>query len=204
MPMKSPVARLVLLLALWGAAAAFAGAFGLLARLPPVGAQALIAGLTIGFSVALARVAWLRAAGAAVSVRTILAVHVFRFVGAYFLWLHARGRLPAEFAHRAGWGDIIAAGAALVLLFPADGPRFRRLLFWWNLVGAADLLLAVGTAAWLNVVRPGSMVEITRLPLTLIPLWLVPVLLSSHIYLLRRQVCAGRSDASPAALPKPA
>ena len=47
--------------------------------------------------------------------------------------------------------------------------------------------MAVGTAAWLTLTRPGSMVEITELPLTLIPLWAVPVLLSSHILLLRQQ-----------------
>ena len=38
------------------------------------------------------------------------------------------------------------------------------------------------------------MVEITELPLTLIPLWAVPVLLSSHILLLRNRV--GRESAA--------
>jgi hypothetical protein len=193
--MKTPVLRLLLLLALWGAAATAAGAVHALAHLPPVGVQVLIASLTVVFSVALAGVDWLRTAAAAVGVRAILAVHLLRFVGVWFLWLHAEGRLPAEFAERAGWGDIAAATAALVLVFWPDGPGQRRALFWWNLLGAADLLVAVGTAGWLNLVRPGSMVELTRLPLTLIPLWLVPVLLSSHIYLLRRQLAERPSPA---------
>lgn len=193
--MKTSVSRLVLFLALWGGAATIAGGFQLLVHLPPVGAQLLIAGLTVTFSVALAAVGWLREAAAAVSVRTILGVHVFRFIGGYFLWLHAQGRLPAEFASRAGWGDIVAAAGALILLIWPDGPGFRRALPWWNLVGATDLLVAVGTAGWLNLVRPGSMVELTRLPITLIPLWLVPVLLSSHILLLRRQFGEGAAAA---------
>jgi hypothetical protein len=184
--MTAPRQRLLLLLAGWGLAATVAGAGHLLLHLPPVGVQFLIAGLTIGFSVALARVGWLQAAAAALSVRTILAIHLIRFIGIYFLWLHGQGRLPVEFAERAGWGDIGAAAAALGLLCWPEGPGFRRALFWWNILGAADLFFAVGTAGWLNLTRPGSMIELTGLPLTLIPLWAVPLLLSSHIYLLRQ------------------
>jgi len=192
--MKTPVQKLLLLLAAWGLLATATGALHLLAQLPPVGAQLLIAGLTLSFSVALAQVGWLQAAAAALSVRTILAVHLVRFVGFYFLWLQGQGRLPVEFAQRAGWGDIVAAGAALGLLFWPEGAGFRRALVAWNLFAAADLFVAVGTAGWLNLVRPGSMVEITELPLTLIPLWAVPVLLSSHILLLRNRV--GRESAA--------
>ena len=194
--MKNPVNRLLLLLLAWGLAATAAGAGHLLAHLPPVAVQLLIAGLTVGFSVALARLGWLETAAGRLSVRAILTVHLIRFIGIYFLWLHARGRMPVEFAQRAGWGDIAAAGAALGLLFWPEGPGFRRALFWWNLLGAADLFLAVGTAGWLNVTRPGSMVELTELPLTLIPLWAVPVLLSSHIYLVRQQAGASQSGGS--------
>jgi hypothetical protein len=70
-------------------------------------------------------------------------------------------------------------------------------LFGWNLLGAADLFVAVGTAGWLNATRPGSMIEMATLPLTLIPLWVVPVLLTSHLYLLRRQAAECRADAGP-------
>jgi len=191
--MKTPSHRLLLLLAAWGLAATVAGAFHLLQHFPPAFAQVLIAGLTIGFSVALARVGWLKEAAAALGVRTILAAHLVRFIGLYFLWLQAQGRMPVEFAHRAGWGDIVAAAAALGLLLWPAGAGFRRALLWWNVIGAADLFLAVGTAAWLTVTRPGSMIEITQLPLALIPLWAVPVLLSSHFYLLRKHACTNEA-----------
>ncbi len=196
--MKTSVQKLLFLLVAWGLLATITGARHLLAHLPPAGAQLLIAGLTLGFSVALARVGWLKTAAAALSVRTILAAHLVRFVGIYFLWLHTQGRIPVEFAQRAGWGDIAAAVGALVLLFWPEGAGFRRALFWWNLLAAADLFVAVGTAGWLNFIRPGSMVEITELPLTLIPLWAVPVLLSSHILLVRQQVGGAVGHSQPA------
>ncbi len=186
--MNASLWKLLLFLAAWGLLAALAGAGRLLAHLPPAGAPVLIAGLTLAFSVALARAGWLRSAVATLSVRAILAVHLIRFLGVYFLWLHAQGRLPVEFAQRAGGGDIVAAAGALGLLFWPEGAGFRRALFGWNLFGAADLFVAVGTAGWLTITRPGSTVELTELPLTLIPLWAVPVLLSSHLYLWRHRM----------------
>ncbi len=194
--MRASLLRLLVLLAVWGLAAAVAGALHLLARLPVFAGPLLIASLTAGFSVALTRVNGLKAAVLALSPRTILALHLIRFIGAYFLWLHTQGRMPAEFAHRAGWGDIVAAAGALGLLCWPEGASFRRILFWWNLVGAADLVLAVGTAGWLTVTRPGSMIEITQLPLALIPLWAVPVLFASHIVLYRAWRDQGRSTAA--------
>jgi len=197
--MKTSCARLAALLLVWGLAASFAGAYHLLAHLPPRMAPLLIAGLSISFSISLVAVGWLREAMASLSVRVILAVHLVRFAGFYFLWLNSEGRLPLEFAQRAGWGDIVAASGALALLFWPEGSRFRSVLFWWNIIGATDLLLAVGTAGWLNATRPGSMIEISQLPLTLVPLWAVPVLLSSHIYLIRRSL-GGRCSSGTQAL----
>jgi hypothetical protein len=184
--MNPATKKLFWLLAAWGGLALAAGFLRLLAHLPPVGVQLVIAGLTTAFAVALRRHSTLAAGAAALGIRPILAFHLVRLVGLYFLWLQAQGRIPAEFAQRAGWGDIAAALAAGALLCWPDGVGFRRALLAWNLLGAADLFVAVGTAGWLNLTRPGSMVELTRLPLALVPLWIVPVLLASHVYLARR------------------
>jgi hypothetical protein len=196
--MKSST-RLNWLLALWGLAAGAAGAVHLLAHLPGAGPQILVASLTISLSVAVMRVGWLRDAVKKVSARKILGLHVLRVVpGAWFLWLYAQGRMPVEFAERAGWGDIIAGLGATGLLFWPEGVGFRRAARLWNIFALADLIVAVGTAGWLNATRPGAMVEISSLPLALIPLWLVPMLVATHILLFRRLGCAA-SDATSAA-----
>jgi hypothetical protein len=186
--MKTPLRTFIFLLLFWGSAAAVAGWFKLFSYLPPRVIPVVVAGLTIGLSLAITRVEWLRRVVSGLSVRTIVAAHLVRFLGAYFLWLHAQGRLPAEFANRAGWGDLLAAAGAVALLFWPEGAGFRRALFWWNIFGALDLLVAVGTGGWLNITRPGSMIELSGLPLTLVPLWIVPVLLASHLYLLRQHL----------------
>jgi hypothetical protein len=184
--MNPATKKLFWLLAAWAGLALVAGYLRLLAQLPPVGVQLTIAGLTVAFAVGLMRHPTLVAGTAALGIRPILAFHLVRLVGLYFLWLQAQGRLPAEFAQRAGWGDLAAALAAGALLFWPEGPGFRRAMLAWNLLGAVDLFIAVGTAGWLNVTRPGAMAELTRLPLALVPLWIVPMLLASHVYLLRQ------------------
>ncbi|HTB79925.1 MAG TPA: hypothetical protein VK717_03460 [Opitutaceae bacterium] len=195
--MKSPIFRFLILLAAWGLAATAAGAVHLLFRLPVFAVPVLVGGLTVALAVAVSRVAWLSEAVRRISVRGILTVHLIRFVGFYFLWLHTLGRLPAEFAHNAGWGDVVAAVGALALLFWPEGPGFRRALVLWNVVGLADLFVAVGTGGWLSFTRPGSMIELAGLPLTLVPLWAVPVLIVSHFVIFRRLCEAREATGAP-------
>jgi hypothetical protein len=135
--MNTPLRRLCLILALWALAATLAGAFRLLAHLPPAGAGLLIAALVVCFYLALTRSAWLAGAPEALGTRGIVAVHLSRFVGIYFLWLHTQGRIAAEFAERAGWGDVVAAAGALVVILVPAGPAFRRTLAVWNWIGSA-------------------------------------------------------------------
>ena len=195
--MKIPLLPFLLLLLLWGLAATAAGAVHLLASLPPSVVPVLVGGLTVSLTVAALHPTWAGDAVSRIGLRRLLAFHLIRFVGFYFLWLHAQGRLHAEFANRAGWGDIVAAAGALGLLFWPDGPAFRRALAVWNVVGLADLVVAVGTGGWLNLTRPGSMAEMSGLPLTLVPLWIVPVLMASHFVIFRR---LGRTAAAVAAV----
>jgi hypothetical protein len=191
----SSLPRLLILLAVWGLAAAAAGAVHLFLHLPPYVVPVLVGGLTLALTLAAFRAGWINETVRKIGLRPILAVHLGRALGFYFLWLYAQGRLPAEFAHRAGWGDIIAAAGAFILLFWPEGPGFRRALWIWNVVGLADLFIAVGTAGWLNLTRPGSMIELAGLPLTLVPLWLVPMLITSHFVIFRR-LCGETCDAA--------
>jgi hypothetical protein len=195
----SSLPRFLMLLAVWGLAVVAAGSVHLLLHLPPYVVPVLAASLTIGLTVAVFRDGWISETIRKLSMRQVIAVHVGRFVGLYFVWLYTQGRLPAEFAHRAGWGDALAAAGALVLLFWPEGSGFRRALWLWNIVGLADLFVAVGTAGWLNLTRPGSMIEMAGLPLTLVPLWGVPIYMTSHFVIFRRlfaETCAAAGDSS--------
>jgi hypothetical protein len=107
-----------------------------------------------------------------------------RFVGAWFLVLYRRGELPFAFAVPGGWGDIVAAaGAAGLLLgaFPARTRGRRAALYTWNTLGLLDILFVVTTAARLFFSEAGQLAPLTRLPLSLLPTYFVPLIVLSHL-----------------------
>ena len=101
--------------------------------------------------------------------------------------MYGQGKLPREFAVPGGWGDIAVAALAVGVL--AIGPDSRR-GWWptlvWNVIGTIDILFVVATAARLGMQDGASMVEFTRLPLCVLPLWLVPLIIATHAVLFVR------------------
>jgi hypothetical protein len=184
---------------LWLGLAVGAGAAGLLQRLGPPLPQVVLLGLTAGLIAAGLGVPVLHSWAVRVDLRAVLALHLTRFVGIYFLALFREGELPFGFAVPGGWGDIVVATLALALL--AGGlPRSRpHRLIWltWNGLGFADLCFVVATAARLALADPGSMRALQRLPLSLLPTFFVPVLIASHVLIAARLVRQGYEKASP-------
>jgi hypothetical protein len=174
-------------LALWLAVAAILGASGRLEGLRPPMPQLVIVGLSVALLVASSRVDWVRRWLRSLDSRWLVAVHLTRFVGVYFLVLAGRGELPRAFAVPAGWGDIAVAAGALLLVATGslEGGR-RRLLLGWNTVGFLDIALVVINAARLWVAEPGSMAALLRLPLSLLPTFVVPLVIATHVLLFRR------------------
>jgi len=185
----APAPRIVYLGgSLWVGLAILLGATGALASVPPPGPQILILGLTVSLYFA-TRTARVRAWVDSLSLRFLVGLHGFRFVGIAFLVLGARGTLSPIFAERAGWGDIVAAAVALGLVITGspNGEARRWAYAGWNAFGVLDLLVAVGTATivLLRGDAPG-MEPLLQLPLILVPLVVVPTLLVSHVIVFQR------------------
>jgi hypothetical protein len=103
--------------------------------------------------------------------------HVVRFVGFYFLVLHARGELPRAFAVPGGWGDIATATLALMVsTLSADTRLGKSAYLAWNIFGLLDILFVVATATRLGLANPDSMRALTHLPLSLLPTFIVPLI----------------------------
>lgn len=119
--------------------------------------------------------------------RSLVVLHVTRFVGIYFLLLHQRGELPYAFAVPGGWGDILAAtGALLLCTLPLAAATRRRAIGLWNIFGLCDILLVLFTAARLGLQDPVQMRALTYLPLSLLPTFLVPLIIATHLILFLR------------------
>jgi len=173
---------------LWLALAVLVGASGVLASVQPPIPQLVLAGLVATLLGLFAKARGFRAWALSVDLRALVLIHATRFVGLYFLVLHARGELPWAFAVPGGWGDVAVAAAAVpvAICCPTGGRVGRRVLALWNTVGLLDILLVVGTAARLGMADPASMRALTRLPLSLLPTFLVPIIIWSHVVIFAR------------------
>jgi hypothetical protein len=85
----------------------------------------------------------------------------------------------------------VVAAAALVLVLAArpDTPGGRRAYLAWNVVGLADILGVVLTAARLAFTDPVSMQALLHLPLSLLLTFVVPIIVATHVWMLRRLAC---------------
>jgi hypothetical protein len=114
----------------------------------------------------------------------LLFVHATRYVGLAFLVpTVVPPDVPAAFAVPAAYGDLLAAGLALLALLALRGewPGALALTWLFNLVGTVDLLYAVSQGVRLEV-RLGAAY--------FIPILVVPVLFITHVMifaLLRRR-----------------
>jgi hypothetical protein len=176
-----PIALMV-----WFFVAFALGDSGRLAVLEPPAPQMILLGLTVLLLVNGATLPGFRHWLAGLDVRRLVAVHLTRFIGIYFLVLYGRGQLPYDFAVKGGWGDIaVATGAVLLLVVPGLIVR-RGWLLAWNFLGLLDIVFVVATAARLADADPSSMRALLRLPLSLLPTFLVPLLIATHVWILVR------------------
>jgi hypothetical protein len=139
--------------------------------------------------IAVFRAAPIRDWVATIPLRGLVGLHLTRFIaGSAFLLYHSRGQLPAAFAIPSGWGDIAVAVLAAALLFgvSSESNGGRRLYGLWNLLGLIDILFVVGNAARTAMTDPVSMAELLRLPLSLLPTFLVPIIIVSHVVIALR------------------
>lgn len=167
---------------LWLIAALFVGNSGLLQRLPMPAVQGVLFGLTGICLACYFKIQGLRAWVDRLDIRALVLLHITRFVGFYFLLLHHRGELPYAFAVPGGWGDIIVATLALgVCVFPLSDTLLKRAITAWNVIGFVDIALVVITAARLGLENPFQMRALTYLPLSLLPTFLVPLIIATHV-----------------------
>jgi hypothetical protein len=124
-----------------------------------------------------------------VALSRLIALHVLRIVGIYFLILCGRGELSCLFAGPAGSGDtavaVIAAGL-LVWRQSGDTKPWRIAALAWNTFGLLDILVVVVTAFRIGLRDWLGMAPLRTLPLMLLPTFLVPLVIASHILIFVR------------------
>ena len=172
----------------WHVNARVAGASGAASRLRFPLPQIVLAILTAALIGLGAGVPSFRAWLLSIDLRAVVALHLTRLVaGAAFVVMAGRGQLTPAFAVPAGWGDIATAVFALAILWVRPTiPGIRRLYLAWNVFGLLDILFVVVNAGVQGTRDPAGMAALLRLPLSLLPTFLVPIVIASHVLLFAR------------------
>jgi hypothetical protein len=138
------------------------------------------------------------------SPRTLTLVQSWRIAGFTFLALAAYGILPGLFALPAGWGDIAIGATAPFVALRLAAPGHRRSFIAWQFLGIADLVTAVVLGPLASVLNPHGIAAgaMTVLPMSLIPIFAVPLFLILHIICIAQavrwpEVAASVSSAQP-------
>jgi hypothetical protein len=148
----------------------------------------------------------LRHALAVVPNEWIIGIQLYRALGVIFLILYSVGRLPGLFALPAGFGDVsvglLAPLVATAYARSSHGAAGRVRL--WNLLGIADLVIAV-TMGFLTSPSPLQLASFDRpsvliaiFPLSLIPVYMVPLSLLLHFASLHHLQSKERRNATVA------
>ncbi|MFN2239550.1 MAG: hypothetical protein ABR524_09165 [Thermoanaerobaculia bacterium] len=144
----------------------------------------IVASLTVVCGIAIFSAESFQKVAAHGSLRRMVGFHLVRILaGAAFLVEAAAGTLPRSVAIGAGVGDIaigLLAIPVLLYAFPIDTSRKRRAVLVWNSVALADILLVlVAGAATLGGNRE-ALRRMTELPMSLLPTFIVPLVLVTH------------------------
>lgn len=183
----------------WFIVAIVVGRLELLARLPAVATQGILAALTALLLAACFGVPAVRTWLQTFDVRALVLLHVSRFVGGYFLFLYHRGALPYAFAVPGGWGDMIVAFLSVLVVFvPMSASLRRHAILIWNTFGLVDILLVGATAARIGFSHPWQLRALQVLPLSILPTFLVPLLIATHAIIFGRLSRESPETATPA------
>jgi hypothetical protein len=181
--------RLLVVAVAWFGAAIALGLSGLLGRAPYLVPFFTFGAITTGI-VVYRRGGELRRLAHQIELRWLIFVHALRApLGALILLDMARGVMPALFARRAGPGDIAVGALALIAAaaVPATTTARRAFVAAWCVLGLADIALAFGTAQYLIfVARDPRVAIIGELPYTLLPAFVVPVMVLTQLLILLR------------------
>jgi hypothetical protein len=178
--------------AVWLAAIVALGAAEVFVAGPSAPPYAVMAAITVPpalFAIAYRASPGVRAWALGIDIRILTAMQGWRVIGLVFLALYAFDLLPGVFAWPAGLGDAaVAAGAVVVLAaILRQAPNWRRQVFWLNIAGLVDFVVAIGTGLLasdtaIGILNDGSpRIEMGALPMSLIPTFAVPFWIILHM-----------------------
>ncbi len=121
-----------------------------------------------------------------ITLESLITIHIFRFVGIFFIILYCYHLLPAEFAFFAGLGDVITA----IFAWPVAQMVSRRKKGWkfalyaWNIFGIMDIIDLLTIA--IIYASKENFREVTVFPFAWFPAFAPATILFLHTSIFRK------------------
>jgi hypothetical protein len=176
-------------LAIWFGAALGLGVSGVFAMLPGLVVSAVVWALVLMVLACVWHIGPVYDWMMNLNLRAFVLPHTARLVGVARILLYWQGKLPREFAIEGGIADLLVAATAVAVAVSALPVRKEwqlRAAMAWNIIGLADILGLMFVAARFYTTDPGPGLHVTVFPLSLLPLFVVPLVIASHILLFDR------------------
>jgi hypothetical protein len=127
-----------------------------------------------------------------ITLESLIALHVFRVLGVFFILLYFYHLLPRDFAFSSGVGDIITAILALPVakMVSKGKPGSLKMAYAWNIFGALDIitLLVIAVIHAKNDIVTGELgpQEMTIFPFVWFPAFAPATILFLHAAIFRK------------------
>ena len=127
-----------------------------------------------------------------ITLESLIALHVFRVLGVFFILLYFYHLLPRDFAFSSGVGDIITAILALPVakMVSKGKPGSLKIAYAWNIFGTLDIitLLVIAVIHAKNDIVTGELgpQELTVFPFVWFPAFAPATILFLHAAIFRK------------------
>lgn len=122
----------------------------------------------------------------AIKLESLIALHIFRLLGVFFILIYGYHLLPAKFAFSAGLGDIMTAILAVPVarMVAKEHPWRKTAVIAWNIFGIMDIidLLVIAVITGAN----GNLREMTVFPFVWFPAFAPATILFLHAAVFRK------------------
>lgn len=94
------------------------------------------------------KTAWFKFLFEHIKLEQLIFIHLFRFVGVFFLLVYMYDAIPKQFALVGGIGDIVTAILVLPVIWAIKKKLSfaKALVFMWNIIGVIDIISVLATA----------------------------------------------------------
>lgn len=127
-----------------------------------------------------------------IKLEQIIYIHLFRFVGIFFILTCLYDALPIEFALIGGIGDIVSATLAIPVIYALKkGKSYaKKIAFIWNIIGLADITSVIISATQATKVAIENdsygVTEFGTFPFSWIPAFAPATIIFLHILVFKK------------------